>query len=106
MSDERLPGERHPLRHDPVEDSDVYDELSKDEIRATIAAMGPRQSIVNQIERALREPGIPVECAYPGCTAKTDNRLRWSYLARWPGGWSSNGLPWEGWCTQLGANIW
>lgn len=39
-----------------------------------------------EIERALREPGIPAECAYTGCTAKTDNRLRWSYLAAGDGG--------------------
>jgi mannitol operon repressor len=39
-----------------------------------------------EIERALREPGIAAQCAYPGCPATTDNRLRWSYLADWPGG--------------------
>jgi hypothetical protein len=41
-----------------------------------------------QIERVLREPGIAAECAYPGCPAKTDNRLRWGYwdFAETPGG--------------------
>jgi hypothetical protein len=39
-----------------------------------------------EIERALREPGIPAQCAYPGCPATTDNRLRWSYHTAGPGG--------------------
>jgi hypothetical protein len=30
--------------------------------------------------------GCPALCTYPGCPAKTDNRLLWSYLADWPGG--------------------
>jgi hypothetical protein len=40
----------------------------------------------DKIARALRELGIAAQCAYPGCTATIDNRLRWSYLADWPGG--------------------
>jgi hypothetical protein len=39
-----------------------------------------------EIERALREPGIPAQCAYPGCPATTDNRLRWTYHTAGPGG--------------------
>jgi hypothetical protein len=35
----------------------------------------------DKIARALRELGIAAQCAYPGCTATIDNRLRWSYLA-------------------------
>jgi len=34
----------------------------------------------------LHEPGIPAECAYPGCPARTDNRLRWAHLTNWAGG--------------------
>jgi hypothetical protein len=43
-----------------------------------------------QIERVLREPGFAAECAYPGCPAKTDNRLSWGY---WDFGATPGGLP-------------
>jgi hypothetical protein len=47
-----------------------------------------------EIERVLREPGMAAQCAYPGCPATTDNRLRWRYLADWLGG-----LP-DGFCCS------
>jgi hypothetical protein len=43
-------------------------------------------ALTRRSARALRELGFPARCAYPGCPAKTNNRLSWSYLADWGGG--------------------
>jgi hypothetical protein len=43
-------------------------------------------ALTRRSEHAVREPGLPAQCAYPGCPATTNNRLRWAYLMDWPGG--------------------
>jgi hypothetical protein len=41
--------------------------------------------LLDQMANHTTPRGRPAQCAYPGCPAKTDNRLLWGYLASWRG---------------------
>jgi hypothetical protein len=51
-----------------------------------------RSKPLSEVAQALSQPGIPALCAFPGCPAATDNRLRWVYYQRPPGA-PPGGLP-------------
>jgi hypothetical protein len=50
---------------------------STDEQQATMTSA--------EVQRALSQPGIPAQCAYPGWAAYTNNRLRWTHCLGFDG---------------------